>query len=111
MIPNIRRDPLPTSCTQFRFEATFTRDEFLKLRQGVRPRDQDDKWATYFEAPWLYVQRASGRFFYGLQLEPTTDGGATVVDSWVNSEVVGWLHDEEQASLKALLDHFIKDAS
>ena len=91
--------PPPQQREPLEFAAPFNDAETELLVLGLVPKDLEDKWFVYFEAPgnrqpahrepahgWLLFHRSwTGACIYGLHLERSA-GGARVVDSWASRD-------------------------
>ncbi|AOR65592.1 hypothetical protein [Pectobacterium wasabiae] len=76
----------PQQTTPLNFQALFTDAEAEKMRQGVIPKQMEDKWFIYFEDGWLRFHRSwTGFFIYAVKLDGSP-AGVRVTDSWVNRE-------------------------
>jgi len=57
------------------YTADFDAAQTARLAQGLIPREMEDKWFMYFEAPYLYLHRSwTGHPGYRVQLESTSTG-------------------------------------
>ena len=58
----------------------FTADDLVRLREGLWPRDMDDKWAVHLEGDTLRCWRSwTGTCIYESQVTPAEDGTGVVV--------------------------------
>ena len=56
------------------------------MREGVIPREMEDKWFIYFKDGWLNFHRSwTGAHVFALRLEGSP-GGVRVVDGWVSRD-------------------------
>ena len=61
------------------FERTYSGDEFVRLRNGVLPREMEDKWFVFYEEPWLYLHRSwTGICIYQVRFEDVRQGAHVV---------------------------------
>jgi hypothetical protein len=82
---------------------TFTADEYERLRQGLMPESMEDKWAIFFEAPFLYLNRSwTGLLCYRIRLDADADG-CRVVEALASSHVQMVDGDEYEAALVSFL--------
>ena len=66
----IKHRPLPRLRIQIPFERSFTRQEFLRLSQGLLAQCMDDRWNIFFKDPWLTVARVwTGFCIYRVRIE------------------------------------------
>ncbi|WP_409306989.1 hypothetical protein [Pectobacterium sp. B1J-3] len=81
-----KHTPAPQQTAPLHFQALFTDVEAEKMRQGIIPKQMEDKWFVYFEDGWLRFHRSwTGFFIYALKLEGSP-AGVRVTDSWVNRD-------------------------
>jgi hypothetical protein len=81
------------------FAATFSREDFEKIRVGVVPEIMEDKWFVYFEEPHLFMHRSwTGLPVYRLTLAVHGDG-ASVVEALCVAEALGEYDSEYHANL------------
>ena len=75
--------PLPEARTALDFNASYSGDDFERIRRGLIPRQMEDKWFIFYEEPWLYLHRSwTGRGIYGVRFQ--SEGSmVTAVESWV----------------------------
>jgi hypothetical protein len=90
--------------------AAYSASEFERIKGGFLPREMEDKWAMFFEEPWLFVYRSwSGFCTYGVRFESSAEGGA-VVEAWVSRDPEqnpGTDIHEEARLLTSLIDAFL----
>lgn len=100
-----RRIPF-TSGSPIPFQATFSRQEWDRLREGLIPEAMEDKWFVYFEEPHLFLHRSwTGQPTYRVRLVPYDDGAA-VAEALCVPEVL----EESSAEYEAkLLDFLISN--
>lgn len=71
--------PMGEARTAIAFEDTFSFDGFARLREGVIPREMEDKWFVFYEEPWLYLHRSwTGICVYQIRFETLPDGARVV---------------------------------
>lgn len=77
--PPLQREPLG-------FTALFTDADADALKEGLIPRQMEDKWFICFHEGWLLLFRSwTGACVYGLRLDGSP-AGVRVVDSWANRD-------------------------
>ncbi|WP_223257705.1 hypothetical protein [Pectobacterium peruviense] len=59
-----KRVPAPQQTAPLNFQALFTDAEAEQMRQGIIPKQMEDKWFIYFEDGWLRFHRSWTGFFY-----------------------------------------------
>ena len=92
LVPFISGVPTP-------FAATFSREDFEKIRVGVVPEIMEDKWFVYFEEPHLFMHRSwTGLPVYRLTLAVHGDG-ASVVEALCVAEALEEYDSEYHANL------------
>jgi len=82
----MRRDwktlPMPSRIRRLSMNRSFTDGEMSLIRQGVVPREMEDKWFVFFEDDVLHMHRSwTGYCIYRVRFEHTSQG-------WVASEIV-----------------------
>ena len=107
MTQTARRDSWKTKAptSPFReldYSDSFTAEEFAKIRDGLVPKEMEDKWFIYFEEQTLYLHRSwTGHLIYRVQFRVTPDGasvsGAAVVE---DTEVYNPATDDEPNKLQ-----------
>lgn len=101
------RNPLPEARTSLGFEASYTAEEFDRIKQGLIPQVMEDKWFVFHEESWLYFHRSwTGICIYGVRFQADA-AGATVVESWVSGDSSAYHAspvDYERALLTFLID-------
>ena len=66
--PMVNGTPIP-------YTATFDADQFAILQQGVKPKEMEQKWFVYYEAPVLHFHRSwTGLPIFEVDLTPNADG-------------------------------------
>ena len=90
MPPNVaeraswKNQPLPAARARLDYRRTFDRDEHARVVRGLVPREMEDKWFVFYEAPQLFFHRSwTGVCVYQVQLRPEGDGSA-IEEAWVN---------------------------
>lgn len=69
------------------YEATFDADQFSRLKIGLIPEQEDDKWFVYYEEPHLFFHRSwTGAAAFRVTLGPA-DGGACVTEASLAMDV------------------------
>lgn len=102
--------PLPTWRAPLEFSAQFDELETESLKQGLVPREMEDKWFIYFDQGWLLFHRSwSGAAIYGLRLD-SESGRTRVIESWVNrdpEQYKGTDVEYDRKLLRFLIDAFL----
>ncbi|MCO4312063.1 hypothetical protein [Pectobacterium versatile] len=97
----------PQQTVPLNFQALFTDAEAEKMRQGVIPKQMEDKWFIYFEDGWLCFHRSwTGFFIYALKLDGSP-AGVRVTDSWVNRDPAQYASTDleyDRGMLRYLID-------
>jgi hypothetical protein len=85
------------------FERTYTPIQFAWLKQGVVPRDMDDRWFVFYEAPWLYLHRSwTGNALFQARFEERATGAA-LVEALVNRDPAQYSEPDLAAAGRYLL--------
>lgn len=72
----------------------FTAAQCERLRQGLLPESMEDKWAVFFDDPFLYFHRSwTGLLSYRVRLDADANGGR--VTEALASSHVEMLHGPE----------------
>jgi hypothetical protein len=102
--------PPPNQREPLGFSALFTDAEAAALRQGLIPREMEDKWFIGVHEGWLLFHRSwTGACIYGLRLE-WSPAGARVVDSWANrdpNQYQGTDIEYDRKLVRFLIDAFL----
>ncbi|EGP45933.1 hypothetical protein [Achromobacter insuavis] len=78
--------PAPKKRATLPFDATYTADQYARLRQGRIPQEMEDKWFIYLDDGVLRFHRSwTGIWIYALRLEAAGDQWRAH-DAWVNRE-------------------------
>lgn len=94
--------PIPELRALLQLDRTFSRKEYQKIKQGVIPRDMDDKWFIFLEEDWLYLHRRSGNCIYQVRLEPA-GAGCRIAEAWVNRDPKQYNCTDDKYDAKFLL--------
>jgi hypothetical protein len=80
--------PLPEARVDLGFAASYSNEDFARIRRGIIPHEMEDKWFIFFGEPWLYLHRSwTGACIYAVRFQGTDDGGGvTAVESWVSHD-------------------------
>jgi len=86
MRPVARRDSWQTKAfgavEPIPYQASFSAEEFERLKAGLIPAEMENKWFIYFEAPSLFLHRSwTGAGMYRIDFEPH-EGGGRVRQAW-----------------------------
>jgi hypothetical protein len=66
-----------------RFEATFDDGQFALLREGLVPKQMEDKWFIYYEEPYLFLHRSwTGEPVYRLTFSRGPDSAELTEALW-----------------------------
>ena len=66
-----------------RFQAAFDNGQFARLREGLVPREMEDKWFIYYEEPHLFLHRSwTGEPVYRLTLSSGQEGAEVTEALW-----------------------------
>ncbi|GLW37644.1 hypothetical protein Pcaca04_15800 [Pectobacterium carotovorum subsp. carotovorum] len=99
--------PAPLQTAPLSFQALFTDEEAGHMKQGVIPKQMEDKWFIYFEDGWLRFHRSwTGFFIYALKLDGSP-AGVRVTDSWVNRDPTQYTNtdlEHDRNMLRYLID-------
>jgi len=78
-----KREPF-TEGVALAYRAEFSAAQFERLRQGLIPREMEDKWFVYYDEPFLYWHRSwTGKPVYRVEL--VFDGNtAGVIDAQIS---------------------------
>lgn len=61
------------------YHTSFSAEQFARLRQGLVPREMEDRWFVYYEEPFLFLHRSwSGKPVYRVELEQQGEGARVV---------------------------------
>jgi hypothetical protein len=78
--------PLPDARTRIPYARSFDGDEHARVTRGLVPREMEDKWFIFHEAPWLFFHRSwTGIGIYAVRLRAEGQGSA-VEEAWVNRD-------------------------
>ena len=84
------------------YQATFSSEQFLRLKMGLVPRVMEDKWFIYYEDPHLFLHRSwTGHPVYRLKLGSLPDGAESTEALWSH------LDDNSNLSYAAELLDFV----
>jgi hypothetical protein len=82
-----KREPFTTGVA-IPYEDRFTETEYEKLKEGLVPREMEDKWFVYFAEPHLFFHRSwTGEPVYRVKLSAGTDG-VSVTEALCVSDVL-----------------------
>ena len=82
-----RLEPLPRLRGDLEYRRRFSRSDAERMMAGIKPRGMDDKWFVYSEDGWVYfVHSWTGRYVFGLELQPAPEDGVIVQESWYNAD-------------------------
>ncbi|MDX2245610.1 MAG: hypothetical protein SF052_02460 [Bacteroidia bacterium] len=102
---------MPESRAELSLKKSFTPEEFNRLKNGLIPREMEDKWFIFFEDNYLYFHRSwTGFEIFRIELAPQSDGSATIRQGWVNRDKTQYSGEdpaEELRTVTFLLDKLI----
>ncbi|HLJ87791.1 MAG TPA: hypothetical protein VKZ53_13280 [Candidatus Angelobacter sp.] len=65
------------------YQATFDAEQFSRLKDGLIPKQMEDKWFIYYEEPYLFFHRGwTGQPVYRVKLQRLNDGAETTEALW-----------------------------
>jgi hypothetical protein len=74
----------------FSYAAAFNSEQLALLKEGLTPRDMDDKWVVFYEEPHLFIYRSWTRQpWYRFTLRSTPDDGAEVAEVMLSKDLAG----------------------
>jgi hypothetical protein len=80
----------------------FTEEEMIKIKRGIIPQSNDDKWFIFYEEGTLYFYRCwSGFCIYWMKFENKGDG-YHVIDARVNRDRQQYESSSDETDLKVL---------
>ena len=93
------------------YQAAFDSKQFARLKEGLIPREMEDKWFIYYEEPHLFLHRSwgTGRPVYRLTLRNTRNG-AKVTEAMWSKDLAGaskWGKNYEVALLDFLVSNLL----
>jgi hypothetical protein len=66
--------PLPDEISILHFDKEFTDEEYVKIANGLIPREMEDKWFIYLEDNTLHMHRSwTGHCIYQIAFEKEND--------------------------------------
>jgi hypothetical protein len=66
---------------------TWSSSEWARIRIGVTPRDEDDRWVAVVEGSRLFLHRSwTGAGIYEAEFDETADGSWRIVSAVVESD-------------------------
>ena len=102
-----KREPfkggVPVRCS-----LSLTPEEFERVQSGLIPREMEDKWFIYYEAPFLFFHRSwTGQPVYRLKLAVQETGASVEEALW--SEDVATSNEDEKAYQGLLIDFLMSN--
>lgn len=86
---DVRTQPLPEAhavLAEESLQRTYTLVQFAWLKKGVVPREMEDKWFAFYEAPWIYLHRSwTGHCIFQARFEEGS-AGARLAEVHVNRD-------------------------
>lgn len=96
--------PLPAARKALALDQTLSAAEFTRLSRGEVPREMEDKWFIFYEAPWLYLHRSwTGFCIFQVCFEPVADG-MRIAEVWVNRDEEQYPQDDDAFDVKYVRD-------
>src|SRR5215467_796574 len=81
------------------YRAAFDREQFSRLREGLIPKEMEDKWFVYYEEPNLFLHRSwTGQSVYRVTLKETANG-AEVIETLLSKQFADTGSADHQAEL------------
>lgn len=94
---------LPQERARLHVERHYTREQLGWLKYGILPREMEDKWFAFYEAPWLYLHRSwTGHCIFEVRLEEDATGGR-IVEIWANRDPQQYEQTDDAADARYLL--------
>lgn len=73
-----KAEPFPQECAEISLDRTFSLDELAKIKNGVVPKEMEDKWFIYWQDDGLFFYRSwTGYCIYIVCFDVTEDGAET----------------------------------
>ena len=90
-----------------RCSLTLSREELERVQAGFVPREMEDKWFIYYEAPYLYLHRSwTGQPVYRVKLVARNDG-AFVEEALISKDVAGGGAEHDALLLDFLISNLL----
>src|SRR5260370_21170026 len=81
---------MPPGYAVIPMDTLYREENFLQICLGFRPREMEEKWFAFYEAPWLHMHRSwSGYAIYRVRFQPEP-GGYRAVELHVNRDRKQW---------------------
>lgn len=91
------------------FQSSFSDRQFLRLKDGLIPKEMEDKWFIYYDMPYLFLHRSwTGQPVYRIALEATPSGAVVAEALWSN-EFAGSADNGHKAYQAQLLDFLLSN--
>jgi hypothetical protein len=89
----------PKAHERIEYQRTFSQREWIRVRMGLCPVEQEDKWFVYADNEWLWLHRSwTGHCVFKARVRDVVDGG--VIDEvWVNKNPKQYESGPEDAPL------------
>ena len=98
--------PLPKKRVTIPLDRLFSQAEMLKIRQGLRPEQMEDKWFIYWKDVALFFHRSwTGICMYVLQFKAEGDS-ARLIQAEVNRDPEQYLNVDDKYDAD-LIDYLI----
>lgn len=95
---------LPDTRARLQVQRRYSMRELDWLKFGVLPREMEDKWFVFYEAPWLYVHRSwTGTCIYRARLEEDSRG-ASIAELWSNRDPAQYKQTDDVADARLALE-------
>jgi len=80
-----KREPF-TEGVPLSFRADFGSEELSRIEAGLIPKEMEDKWFVFYEAPHLFFHRSwTGQPVYRIALENKQDGALVTEALWAKA--------------------------
>lgn len=102
-----KREPF-TEGVPLSFREKFSSEELSRIEAGLIPKEMEDKWFVYYEAPHLFFHRSwTGQPVYRVALENKQDGAIVTEALW--AKVFATADNADPAYQSKLLDFLISN--
>ena len=96
---------LPNEYILLQYNEKFTEEEYLKISNGLIPKEMENKWFMYLEDQILYIHRSwTGHCIYQITLEKS-DGIYKTKEVKVNRNKEQYTENDNEYDIKLL--HFL----
>lgn len=82
-------------------------EQFDRLKNGLVPKEMEDKWFIYYERPYLFFHRSwTGQPVYRLALKESPEGGEVIEALW-SKEIADASKDSSRIGYQPRLIDFL----